>query len=626
MNTDQYRAYERERKRAYRARTGGTTRAALKPFCGIDGEGGNINGRHEYLLLRAGDHVLETGSPLTWQECLGFIAGLPKDVCYVGYFFDYDVTMMLRGCREERIRRLLDRAARTPAVGGSPFAVEIDGFFVDYMPRKEFRVRLGKDGPYTVISDVGPFFQCAFLKSLTAWNIGTPAQREDIAAGKLGRADFAELTDETRRYNGLEIDLLEQLMEAFRAVCVETGYVPAKWQGPGYMAASMFRAHGIPTRKRLAVSANTELMADANAAYYGGRFEVTRSGPVAGPIFQYDICSAYPAALTELPCLEHSEWTRNDKPTDDGLYLAYGSFECTSDAHLYAFPVRRDNGSIYYPAQGRGYYWSTEIGAARHQRLNTEYIWQCTRRCDCSPFGWVPGVYADRLRLGKTARGLVLKLGLNSLYGKTAQSIGSATYGSPIWAGLITSITRAKLLDLICTSAAHDLGQCGQDVLMLATDGVFTTAPRTPTIGTQLGEWEEDIHSDIFLIQPGLYFTAGNSHPKTRGLPQSKVIESAELFRASYETRTPVPVTLHSFVGLRQAVHRNRFADLAGTWQDISKDITWDLSSKRDADGRPYPGSMDTETVPYSKDIGRWRDMERLDLADQPDWADTLDI
>lgn len=67
-----------------------------KPFCGVDGEGGNFPSGHEYMLLRAGEFALETGKPLTSIECLGFLADLPKDRIYVAYFFDYDVTMIDR--------------------------------------------------------------------------------------------------------------------------------------------------------------------------------------------------------------------------------------------------------------------------------------------------------------------------------------------------------------------------------------------------------------------------------------------------------------------------------------------------------------------------------------------------
>ena len=98
-----------------------------RPFVGVDGEGGNLPSSqgtlfgqettHEYLLLRAGDHVLETGQPLTWRDCFGFLSKLPHGLNYVSYFFDYDVSMMVRGLTPERLRRLMSPSKRMSADG-----------------------------------------------------------------------------------------------------------------------------------------------------------------------------------------------------------------------------------------------------------------------------------------------------------------------------------------------------------------------------------------------------------------------------------------------------------------------------------------------------------------------------
>lgn len=611
--------YDRERKRKWRA---GRERIPTR-FVGADGEGGNVEGSHEYLLLRVGNHVLETGKPLLWQECLAFLADLPRDgVCYVGYFFDYDVTMMLRGVREERVRRLLDRDCRT--FNGVTYPVDIEQFQVEYLPRKEFKVRRKGHGTrWTIINDVGSFFQCAFVKALELWEIGTVEERAAIAEGKEARSDFGAVTQQERDYNALEIDLLQKLMTAFRKVCQNVGYVPSKWQGPGCMASVMLRRHGIPPRRRLYVTTVERLMENANAAYYGGRFETTTVGPVDGPIYQYDINSAYPAAIRELPCLEHGEWALGRKVTD-GLYLAHGRFTATADVWLYGFPVRRPDGSIYFPGTGNGWYWSHEIRSAQHQSFEADEVWSYVRRCECVPFAFVNGLYRQRVELGKTARGRVLKLGLNSLYGKMAQSIGAASYANPIWAGLITSRTRALLLDAICDSVSHGVGFCGRDVLMLATDGIFTTTPRGRLpLGAGLGEWEVSEHEEIFLVQPGLYLT-GDAPPKTRGLPRRIVVEKAAEFADAHSNgRRSVTVPVRNFIGLRQALHRNAFG-LAGQWQTLTKEVTFDVSSKRDPETfAPYAGGTEVESVPYAKAIGAWRDA-RIELADQPDWADGL--
>jgi hypothetical protein len=600
-------------------------------FVGVDGEGGDIDGHHEYLLLRAGNQVLETGHPLTAEECLGFLADLNPNADYVAYFFDYDVTMMLRSLPEHTIRSLLDRESRVRHPNMPPRPVSVGyGFLVDYLAHKEFRVRRilpgGRLTPWVVISDVGTFFQCSFLTAITKWGVGTDANRGDIARGKEGRATFGALTDETRRYNLLEIELLEDLMAQFRQTCIAVGYIPRMWQGPGNMATAMLRTHKLPTTTEYTIPDGVWQF--AQNAYYGGRFETTAVGPVTGPVYQYDINSAYPWACTVLPCLAHASWHHTSVPRGMGVYQI--RFTHSRRQNLHHFPMRRPDGSIHYPRMGKGWYWWAEIEAARQAGADVTFLegWYLSPGCSHRPFSWVNDVYLRRLALGKSDKGMVLKLGLNSLYGKQAQSIGAAPYANPIYAGLITALTRAKLI----SAYSHD----PNSVVMLATDGLFTLSSLPLLSSEELGGWDLVTHDDgMFIIQPGLYF-AGTEKPKTRGVPMGKVFEQrADFERAWAESGGKGSVELHlkNFIGLRLAYARNKPAT-AGEWLPGVKEVSFDWKTKRRPrvvrhDGRaartfPYEGSPIDVTVPYGKVIGGnlLRDVERLEWDDKPDWAD----
>jgi len=260
------------------------------------------------------------------------------------------------------------------------------------------------------------------------------------------------------------------------------------------------------------------------------------------------------------------------------------------------------------------------------------------------PFGFVPDVYAQRLSLGKTARGRVLKLALNSLYGKMAQSIGTAPYANPIYAGLITAYTRAKLAD-----ACHyptEKGCVCDSVLMLATDAVFTLAENPHlAVSKALGAWDLATHDSMFIVQPGLYFTSANTLPKTRGLPRQAVIDHERAFRTAYAVMlatnnvraNTVRVPLTQFVGLRVAYHRGK-PELAGEWipvPDGGKEVSFEWSGKRHPSRTrieggvtlrtiPQEGDPQLASVPYSKDIGRLLERARMDGWDQPDWSPLL--
>lgn len=625
-------------------------------FCGVDGEGGDIPDPsalfgtvHAYQLLRAGEFAVENPDGLDFWQCAEFLCALPRNRIYVAYFFDYDVTMMLKSLPEERARRIMNRNLRNAGDSFGLMPVDVGDYQVDYLPHKEFRIRKREQEHFLVISDVGQFFQSAFLKTLEKWNIGTAEERAMIAKGKSMRGDFHEMDKEIRAYNALEIVLLEQLMLEFRSVCISTGYIPKKWQGPGYLASAMLDHHGVPKSKSIPILQNNDFRSLANEAYYGGRFETTAAGPVSVPVYQYDINSAYPSILRTLPCLLHGSWKRiRSVPGDGALWFGQVYFNHSAGRLLYNLPVRDKKGNIHYPKEGNGVYWSTELEAA--SRGGTEYSlaqgWIYESRCDCRWFSFIDEYYRKRLALGKTTKGYVLKLAGNSLYGKVAQSIGYAPYANPVWAGLITAGCRGQLID----AYRQEPNAC----VMLATDGLFMTKRLDLPVSNKLGEWDLTEHEDgIFIVQPGIYYLPGGD-VKTRGVERGRIskernaFENAwQLFMDSHGVNHCVTVPVDNFITCKQALARNKWR-IAGTWERATRDVSFDWSNKRkrtvairDEAGTlrtlPHDGAKDLWSVGYDRLIGgqarlslltpRWKDpgLEEAErMQEQPDWVEPL--
>lgn len=690
----------RNLRRAQQRREREAERAQKKddqlPFVGVDGEGANLpNGYHAYFLLRAGEsYVCARGDAvrLTTQRCLDFLADLHPDAIYVAYFFDYDVTKILEDLPAEKLRRLMDRNLRRRIDGRGVFPVSYGEFELDYLPRKEFKVRrrVGRErddtrksgyrdifAPWVVINDVGSFFQTRFVSAIEKWGIGDSDTRRAIGVGKEQRAEFDVADfDEIAEYNRLECVCLAELMEQFREACQHAGYVPAKWQGPGQLAEAAFRRHGVTESRKLALfnsAVYKGLLQFAQRAFYGGRPELSVIGPVNQRVEQWDINSAYPYAMTFLPCLEHGVWTYatgNDRipiPTADfdrrdNYALVYGSFEPNNSRIPYWFglPVRNKDGGIAYPGSGRGWYWNFEVDASIHQQFTVEEIWTYRRTCDCVPLEFVRPLYLERLSLGKDGPGIVLKLLLNSLYGKTVQSIGSPKYSNPIWGSFITSFCRTMIQSFIHTSPicqGKSKGRCGSDIIMIATDSVCTLTKRTDIEDTkELGGWSLEVHPEgMFLIQPGLYFGTSGKPAKTRGVPQSVIVKQESEFRSAFDRMAKskrledgdVQVPQRMFVGIRLALAR-RNTKLLGQWIEFEdpetgrkgKTIKFDWLSKR----APHPalmpvegvrsyiatfpiaGDPSVETVPYSRDIGALQLAEeyRSWLEAQPDWSEGM--
>jgi len=589
-----------------------------KPFTGCDGEGcgKDEHGRQLYMLFRMGERELFTGQHLRTEELLNFICDHPANEILVGFAFGYDVTMILRDLPESQQRRLF--APKNFSEGFSPFVWYKD-FNIDYLPRqylKVSRVRIermedGKEkrtaikGSQRTIYETFGFFQKSFVKVIGEFDVGSASERVSVAADKERRGDFTEIGRRESDYCALECEMLAELMEKLRGYCHAAGIIPRSWNGAGKLASALHKLHETPKGAEIAATVPREVLDFANMAYYGGRFEITRTGSIKEKVYEYDIRSAYPDAMRRLPCLLHGTWQKADRKQlarlagnadgrhgIDPLFITGCTFKPAGKNRpvLGGLPIRSKEGHLYWPSQGGGVYWSCEIASAKRLGYAITYKdgWVYTSNCDCKPFAWVEPLFEYRKSIGGSGPGYPIKLGINSLYGKLAQRKGNGSYNNMIWAGLITALTRSKLNDAIFS--------VGPDrVIMVATDAVYSLDPiRDLDVGDRLGQWEGAELDGLFIVQPGLYWCPAKRKKKSRGL-SGKFFENNNLterferewetFRAQENSRLMtdfpvVPVPVPGFIGMKLAVARNKPL-LAGTWVSETREISFDYRNKR---------------------------------------------
>jgi hypothetical protein len=622
----------------------------IRPFMAVDGEGGGIDpvGRQPYLLMAASgstageEHVKHCdGRFLSVRDCLDFLLSLPTKPILVGFYFGYDATQILRGISKiDTVKRILD-----PRQGkNGPLSTYWGNYAITYQQGQYFRVsRVDRSGSKPKIDksttrtvyDVFGFFQCSFAAAIEKWNIGSEHERAFISRNKDRRDEFSELSEEIIEYCKLECRFLATLMTEFRTVCATAGITPKQWSGAGWLASALLDKHGIPKRPLTAKETagsrilgsragknlrrperDPEFEAAAAFAYYGGRVEVSCLGLITGtqitsdfgtrpgPVYAYDINSAYSAGMSELPCPLHTQWVHRPharRLPESGLYLAKISFihPIGPDARPWCgLPFRR-NGGLFWPVQGTGWYWSCEIAAARRwlgtSVINVHDLWIARCECDCRLFDWVPALYDERRRIGSATRGYPLKLGLSSLYGKMAQRTGRGPYHDAVAAGLITAMTRTRLIEAV--------GQDPEAVVMLAADAVFSTRKLPLEIGEGLGQWEEKVWPDLFIVQPGVYWSPSELKDslKSRGAPRSVIGDAVPEFHRVFaewiaKLRQPgataclrdrqlipwVPVKIRVFYGCRLALALGK-PWLAGRWKDDTRRISFEWFTKRDA-------------------------------------------
>lgn len=490
-------------------------------FIGVDGEGVGRGKDHKYVLLGCGDRQIADTRGLHWQTILGFLweCFLDKPTAsYVGFFLGYDFAQWFKTLPRERAWRIFTTAGaavRKRDNGKPPLPVDVDDWQIDCLGLKRIRFRPKGEKRWMYINDAGPFFQSSFLAVIDPGKWDTPVcSQEEFELVKQGKAhrSTAELNEDMKLYNRLENDILARVMKRYNAGLVKAGVYLSRdqWYGPGQAAQTWLRSTQVPTGEEFREAIPDGLFDFAVESYYAGWFEIMAHGHVRGTVWEYDINSAYPYVMAKLPCLLHGTWStgRGNPPDRQGTYTLIRASVHGDNEYIGAMLHRCEGGGkLARPRNTAGVYWLHEVDAARRAGLiHTVFVeeWWQYEPCNCDPpLAGLAELYNLRIEIGKdTAAGKAFKLIYNSAYGKFAQSIGSAPFGNPVYASLITAGCRTMILEAIAT---HPRGASA--CIMVATDGVyFLGAHPTLECSESLGAWEAGKKYNLTLFKPGVYW------------------------------------------------------------------------------------------------------------------------
>ena len=512
-------------------------------------------------------------------------------------------------------------------------------------------------------------FQCTKCKHVLVEGeeppVATFEQIERIDAMKKKRGFFdVEDPEKVKAYCREECHLLGRMMRRL-IDSHEKARIPLKrYDGAGSTATALLRLHEVAEYKGPRLHELEPALATVIAsAFFGGRFEDSVVGHVELPCHGYDISSAYPYALTHMPCLVCGFWRFDKKITKaklelvekkGGLAVAHFRVRPVSAVERRKLawcplPFRSESGSISYGTNFSGWAWHMELLAAIRGWPDLVELkggaWIYERRCgpgykgekkEHHPFGFLPEVYRERNHWGKEGAGKVLKLGMNASYGKCAQSIGDdPPFQSWIWAGAVTATTRGQLLDAIASAKDR------WNVLAVATDGVYALEelplkepPKetgTSDMKKPLGGWEHKaVPEGIFLAKPGLYYSLQMKFVRARGIGRRELKESSRLIQegfAAWDRRDmefSVELKSRRFYGAKHSIY-GRFSctSCKRSWpagvpelrcQKCSRVAThFETQMIQTAAGRDAYGTWDVRTIKVAFDP--WPKRERKGLS-----------
>jgi hypothetical protein len=682
-------------------------------FVGVDGESfvtGELlpdgTPKQAYVMLYRSDmpYVLKPKTAKEWREglstarCLDYLsrksAGGRKGTAIVGFFLNFDFEWILKDLSQDEYKRL--QKGETIEYGNGLYKLT-------WIPSKFLNIErmifsdwmnggTNADNPekpprtYTVrIMDTQGFFQSSFISALEKWGFKDDPRLEIIRSGKAARGGFERQDwDEVAKYNSMELELLCELMqkvytafkEAYREAGLSFNRINAhSWSGPGvfandFLRQTMWAEEHPPVASEIAEQFwkdNESFLPDEvnrpypfSMAYYGGRIELSTIGR-CGNVYNYDINSAYPYALSLLPAWSPDDFVYRSALSPEDVEEIYRSrrmgmyrvlFTFPDGWDWYPFPVRlvwHGSPNVFYPFTGDTWVMSPELFAMydtltpeERQRVvilsalelkGTEGYGDALRRMPeerlCVTARYTLKMADIRLKLKKTGgeaeKGL--KLILNSEYGKTVQQVGSARYFSDFASAWITSVCRSLLWRALAPE--KDTG----NIIMTMTDGLYSKVPLRfceERVTPALGDWEPEAFEYFETFKPGVYryVKGGKMSYKVRGFlaptPEEKERLFAEIDRAMRE-----PGYVGSFPS-RNFQSRNITLDgwsreaYRYQFYEDDKEIKSDLSAKRDTiDDWKIPDGAESRLFPPKK--GDWMNVSHgYKLKFQKDEEDIL--
>jgi len=337
------------------------------------------------------------------------------------------------------------------------------------------------------------------------------------------------------------------------------------------------------------ISNHKDFVEMAWRTYKGGFFQAYRKGHFPD-LYVYDINSAYPAQMANLPDLSKGVFKRIKGRPPVGAALGWMACQVDVDgdyASSYVSPLALDwkNRRLYPSGTFTTWITLSEFEAIRQEFWVKPLIgvyWYPSGDLLFPLKAEIERLYVWKQTEGDDALKYFIKIVLNSLYGKTIQKIPdrksdkylTGNLFNPFWAAYITAGTRLKLYETMKAMSYDDL-------VLVATDSIMSKKRLNLPLNDTLGTWDLQRQGEAIVIGSGVYSIKDKEnqvYTRNRGFKSTK---NLDLFNLGMDHATSIQIQVKAHITLARALIQGDYAKMNLILDDI-RNLNLNFDTNRD--------------------------------------------
>jgi hypothetical protein len=452
---------------------------------------------------------------------------------------------------------------------------------IKYIPNKCLTISKGHHS--TSFYDIAQFYGASIVIAYEKNIAPLPQWYKDLKGlrSEFSPRFYRRNTTRVRNYCFMDCDMTKRLGERWLELYHSAaGFYPLRLLSSGYLVEKAMVYRGLAFPKFDSIPYAIQEL--AYRAYTGGRFEMFKRGFI-GRAYLYDVNSAYPDKIGNLPDLSDGEWVSGTRINPDA---ALGFFKIVADVpdtkYVAPFPFRANHNLVFPTGKFITHVTIDELKACDSKWYRILKSWQfIPNDRSYHPYKeFIHEYYAKKTELKNKDDPLHMpfKTMLNSIYGKTGETMlkgRSRVIGHffmPVIFAHITGATRAQLYRYVMENSLE------KDMVFMATDSVCTTR-YLESSSAKLGDFAlKQSADDLFCIQNGINRWNGKWKERGIGMKNGKSIENYETINR--DGRLYMMLRVDRVTNLKSAIIQNRISDI-GAFKEEKRKIDLNGDSKR---------------------------------------------